>query len=236
MITTTIRETGLSNAEFLERYSKAGRIGLAGGWTLIDKLICRAERHVDQNKEWSKWSHAFLFQGIRVDGCHWVLESDLQLKRKHILLGVQENRVSKYHDEVVYPCLAVVDFDLPSPTTQTILTEALELVANKTRYSLRELVGALISLKKQDLRQEENLLSRDKSFFCSAFVHHVFRKAGMDLAPGLSVKNTTPADLSRSPIPHTLYLLERDRPQSIRRRFKARVRGRIKALSGEELT
>ncbi len=37
--------------------------------------------------------HAFLFQGARHDGHHWVIESDLQINRKHIKLGVQ-SRIS----------------------------------------------------------------------------------------------------------------------------------------------
>src|SRR5256884_5864372 len=91
--------TGLSNREFLEAYAQAGRVGLSGGITLIDKAITRAERHIDDEGRWSLWSHSFLFQGRRPDGHQWVIESDLQVNRKHIRLGVQENRVSKYFDE-----------------------------------------------------------------------------------------------------------------------------------------
>jgi len=40
-----------------------------------------------------------------------VIESDLQIHRKHIQLGVQENRVAKYCDEKLYTSLAVLDFD-----------------------------------------------------------------------------------------------------------------------------
>src|SRR3981081_3950695 len=89
----------LSNEEFLERYAHPGRIGLSGGITLIDKAIARAERHLDEGGAWGSWSHAFLFQGRRHDGHHWVIESDLQIHRKHIQLGVQENRIVKLHDD-----------------------------------------------------------------------------------------------------------------------------------------
>ena len=107
-----VRVTGLSNQEFLERYAQPGRVGLSGGITLIDKAICRAERHIDPDERWGAWSHAFLFEGVRADGHHWVIESDLQFHRKHIQLGVQENRVTKYHDEKFYTTLAVLDFGL----------------------------------------------------------------------------------------------------------------------------
>src|SRR5262252_1694443 len=100
--TRTVCVTGISNREFLGRYASAGRVGLSGGRTWIDKAICRAERHLNGQKEWGSWSHAFLFEGPRQDGQHWVIESDLQIHRKHIQLGVQENRVAKYFDETLY--------------------------------------------------------------------------------------------------------------------------------------
>ena len=71
-------------------------IAIAGGVTLVDKVICRAERHLDEQERWGAWSHALVFEGRRVDGHHWVIESDLQIHRKHIQLGVQENRIAKY--------------------------------------------------------------------------------------------------------------------------------------------
>ena len=89
-----VRVTGLSNREFLELHARPGRIGLSGGITLIDKVICRAQRHLDADERWGSWSHAFFFQGLRADGHHWVIESDLQFHRKHIHLGVQENRIA----------------------------------------------------------------------------------------------------------------------------------------------
>src|SRR5213594_1051013 len=135
--------TGLTNREFLERYARAGCIGLSGGVTLIDRAICRAERHLDAEEQWGAWSHAFLFQGRRADGHHWVIESDLQVHRKHIQLGVQENRISKYFDEKLYTVLAVLDFGLTKAQVALLVCEGLELVANRARYSLRELLGTL---------------------------------------------------------------------------------------------
>ena len=142
----TIIVTGISNREFLELYAHPGRIGLSGGITLIDKAIARAERHLDESGQWGSWSHSFLFQGKRHDGHHWVIESDLQVNRKHIRLGVQENRISKFYDEKLYSTLAVLDFGLAEETVTTLLREGLELVAGRARYSLRELVGTYIAL------------------------------------------------------------------------------------------
>src|SRR5438874_10986914 len=124
-----VRLNGLSNREFLERYAQPGCIGLSGGVSLIDRAICRAERHLDAEENWGAWSHAFLFQGRRADGQHWVIESDLQVHRKHIQLGVQENRISKYFDEELYTTLAVLDFGLKEAQVDLLVREGLELVA-----------------------------------------------------------------------------------------------------------
>ncbi|HEY6168585.1 MAG TPA: hypothetical protein VI454_11135 [Verrucomicrobiae bacterium] len=205
----TIRVTGITNREFLDRFAREGRVGLSGGRMLIDRAIYRAQRHVDEAHQWSRWSHAFLFQGRRTDGHHWVIESDLQFHRRHIQLGAQENRLTKYHDEELYTTLAVLDLGLTPQQELALVREGLELVADRTRYSIRELFGTLIAMRHPKLRGKDNMLARDRALFCSALVQHVFRKAGLDLVPSLDVKNTTPEDLARSPRVRTMYLLER---------------------------
>ncbi len=207
---TIILVPNLSNREFLDRYARPGCVGLSGGVTLVDRAICRAERHLDEQGRWSEWSHAFVFQGRRADGHHWVIESDLQIQRKHIQLGVQENRVTKYHDEKLYTTLAVLDFGLTEAQAGIVLRAGLDLVANRTRYSLRELLGTLLALRRPVLRGEENLLARESSVFCSALVQYLFRKTGLDLTPGVTDKHTTPEDLARTPVPHLTYQLQRE--------------------------
>ncbi len=219
----------MSNQEFLERYAHPGRIGLSGGVTLIDKAIAHAERHLDERGAWGSWSHAFVFQGRRHDGHHWVMESDLQVHRKHIQLGTQENRISKYFDEDFYTTLAVLDFGLSDEQVTALLREALELVANRARYSMRELVGTLIALHDPKLRERDNLLGREKSMYCSTFVQHVFQKIGLDLAPGVHGKNTTPEDIARTSVPHTTYLLKRELAPGKLARLKTRLRQRVRA-------
>lgn len=224
----TVRLTKISNEEFLKLHARPGRIGLSGGLTLIDRAICRAERYLDEQERWSLWSHAFVFQGVRADGHHWILESDLQVHHKNIQLGAQENRLSKYYDEKLYTNLAVIDFGLGEEHVAVLLREGLELVATRAKYSVRELVGTLIALRRPELRAQNNVLARECSMYCSAFVQHLFRKMGLELAPGVDGKNTTPEDISRSPVPHVTYLLERQAPRSridaLRRRARARVR------------
>jgi hypothetical protein len=225
----TVLITGVSNREFLEQYARPGRVGLCGGVTLVDKAILRAQRHLDEEGHWGSWSHAFLFQGPRHDGHHWVIESDLQINRKHIRLGVQENRIAKYFDEKFYTTLAVLDFDLPEPSVAKLLHEGLELVAARARYSLRELVGTLIALHDPKLRSQPNVLARESSMYCSAFVQHLFAKAGLDLAPGIAGKNTTPEDISRTQLPHVTYLLRREAPPNKLSQLRGKLRGRVRA-------
>jgi hypothetical protein len=208
MQTQTIVVTGISNREFLERYAQPGRIGLCGGTTKVDIAIRRAQRHLHETGRWSDWSHAFLFEGKRLDGQHWVLESDIQILKKNIQLGAQENRAAKYFDEKMFPALAVLDFGFSETRVATLLREGLELVANRERYSLRELVGTLIALKKPELRAQENLLARERSVYCSAFVQRLFLAVGIDLVPGVAGKNTTPEDIARTSVPHIAYVLQ----------------------------
>ncbi len=223
-----VRVNGMSNREFLERYARAGCIGLSGGVSLIDRAICRAERHLDDERKWGAWSHAFVFQGKRADGYHWVIESDLQVHSKHVQLGVQENRISKYFDEEMYTMLAVLDFDLKESEVTVLLSEGLDLVANRARYSLRELLGTLIALRRKEMRGRNNVLARERSLYCSALVRHLFSKNGLNLAPGVDLKNTTPEDLARTAVPHITYWLERQRAKSKVRELRARLRKKLR--------
>jgi len=230
-----IKVSGMSNREFLESHAQPGRIGLSGGTTLIDRAISRAENRIDRRTRRSLWTHAFVFEGMRADGHHWVIESDLQVHRKHIRLGVQENRVTNYFDEQLYTCLAILDFGLSSDQVSTLLREGLELVARRTRYSLRELAGAWLALRHSGLRPKENLLAREKSLFCSAFVVHLFRKFELDLAPGLNEKHATPEDISLTAVPHQTYVLERKSNGTKLRRLRSRLQTRFRRKGGHPL-
>jgi len=201
--------TDLSNQEFLNRYAAPGRVGLAGGNTLIERTIRRMQRNLSEAREKSLWSHAFLCSGPRIDGHQWVLESDLEVHRKQIRLGVQENRTSKYSDEAVFQNLAILDFGLSDEQVRQVMTEGLELLSGLARYSLRELVGTLFALQRPTLRGRENLLAREGALYCSAMVQHCYVKAGIEFVPGVMIKNTTPEDLARTPVPHTAYVLRR---------------------------
>lgn len=225
----TIIVEGLTNQEFFERHAAPGRIGLIGGPELINRLISRAQRHLNEAHAWSRWSHAFLFQGRRHDGHHWVVESDLDIKRKHIRLGVQENRAAKYFDDRTNTSVAILDFGLTPEQEQRVLAGALELVSEGTRYSLREIAGTAWAMRHPGWCPRENLLAREKAFYCSAFVRHVFGRAGIDLAGGIAEKNTAPEHIASTPLSHTRWIMTRgEAPSSGVRRIVKRVRAKLK--------
>lgn len=212
----TINVEGLSNREFLEKYAAPGRVGLVGGPELINRLIMRAQRHLDEQREWSRWSHAFLFQGRRRDGHHWVVESDLDIKHKHIRLGVQENRIAKYFDDTRCTAIAILDFGLTPAQEEAVVAGALELVAGGIRYSLREIAGTIWAMRHPRWVPRENLLIQERAFYCSSFVRHVFGQAGVNLIEGVAEKNTAPEHLIRTAVPHTKWILTRGEPPASR--------------------
>jgi hypothetical protein len=204
-----IEVTGLSNEKFLERYAAPARVGLAGGSALIDRAIRKMQRRITEERERSLWSHAFLCSGRRIDEQQWVLESDLEIHRKQIRLGVQENRAAKYVDEDAFPNLAILDFGLTDEQVRQVMTEGLNLLSGLARYSLRELMGTLLALHRPTLRGKENFLAREGALYCSAMVQHCYSKIGIEFVPGVMTKNTTPQDIAATPVPHTAYVLRR---------------------------
>jgi len=204
---TKIRRVGgLSNLEFLNKYARAGCIGLFGGSSAIDRAIRRGQRELDDLARESLWSHAVLFQGERIDGQQWLLESDFEVGKGQVRNGVQENRVQKYASEKDWPNLAVLDFGLKEKEAQKVVVAGLDLVALRTNYDLKGIVETYWAMMRKTMSK-----GRDKdSTFCSAFVRTVFKHAGFDLTPGVAVQHTLPEQVSRTPVPHTRYLLVRD--------------------------
>ena len=131
------------------------------------------------------------------------------MRHKQVRLGAQENRLAKYFDADAWPNLAVLDFGLDATQSACVLATALDLLANATRYSLRELVGTLFALARPGLRMRENLLAREGSLYCSAFVQHCYASVGIEFVPGLSAKNTTPHDIASTAVPHRVERLLR---------------------------
>ena len=208
--TKIVAVEGISNAEFLERHAGAGRVGLCGGNDTINGAIRKLQYHLTADGHRSPWSHAFLCSGQRVDRRHWVLESDLDMRHKQIRLGVQENRIDRYHDEAAFPNLAIMDFGLDEAQTQAVMASGLDLLAGLSQYSIRELVGTLLAMQMQGLRKRRNLFEVEGALYCSAMVQHCFHAAGVEFVPGVDRKNVTPHDISTCPRARTIHLLVRE--------------------------
>ena len=194
-----------TNLEFLSRHAGPGRIALLGGSSAIDRAIRKGQRGINQGKP-SLWSHAALLQGERVDGHQWLIESDFDVGKGSVRSGVQENRIDKYASEKEWPNLAVLDFGLKEKDVQKIVVAGLDLVARRTSYDLGGIVQTYVAMWRKTMSR-----GREKeSTFCSAFVRVVFKHAGLDLAPDVAVQHTLPEQVSRTPLPHTRYLLVRD--------------------------
>lgn len=200
------RVSGMSNLEFLKKYAKAGCVGLFGGSSGVDKAIRTGQREMDDEAKPSLWSHAAVFEGERIDGALWLLESDFEMGKGQLRNGVQENRIDKYADEKEWPNLGVLDLDLKDREVQRIVVAGLDLVAKRTKYDLQGILQTYWAMMRKTMDK-----GRDKdAAFCSAFVRAVYKHAGIDLVPGVAVQHTLPEHVSRTPVPHTRYLLVRD--------------------------
>lgn len=204
-----INTKGLSNKAFVEKYAKPGCIGLVGADNPIDNSIKKAQKLITADGKNSLWSHAFIFSGIREDGHWWIIESDLEFHLKQTRLGVQENRAEKYFDNKAVPNFAILDFNLDEKSQNKIIAEGLNLVVAKTKYSIREVFGALFNFKAKDGRAIENKLAQENSFFCSAMVQYCYHKVKIELADKVSLKNLAPEDIASTKKSHTQYRIVR---------------------------
>ena len=222
---------GVSNADFLEQHALPGRVGLCGGVDLINKAIRKLQYHVTADGHRSPWSHAFLCGGRRIDNKHWVLESDLDLRHKQIRLGVQENRIDRYHDEEAFPNLAIVDFELDDAQQRKVLTAGLDLLAGLSTYSVSELIGTLLAMQHTSLRRRRNVLEREGALYCSAMVQHCYHAVGIEFVPGVDRKNVTPHDIATCAGARTAYLLVREPGRSSLRELRESISGLVEGMS-----
>lgn len=199
----------ISNADLINTHARPACVGLVGGADWLNRAIRRMQQGGVNPDRHSDWSHAFIVSGRRADGQIWLLESDLEMHRKQIRLGVQENRASKYFDDAAFPNLAILDFGLSEAQTAQVLTAALDLLAGLARYSLREIVGTLLAVQSRRLRRRENILAQEGSVYCSAMVQHCYAQIGVQFSDGLAVKNTMPEDIATTKVPHQRHAVIR---------------------------
>jgi hypothetical protein len=196
------------NLDFFRRHGAPGRIGLVGGTSAIDRGIRLAQRRLVPGRAPSLWSHVFVFQGERVDGAGWLIESDFDVTKGRLRSGVQENRVDKYADPKAYPNVAVLDLGLKPEEVRRLLSAALDLVVRRTPYALAGTLKTYWALLGKSLDRDKE---RDE-VFCSAFVRAIYRHVGVDLAPGVAVRHTTPEHVARAEAPGGRHVRVLDGP------------------------
>jgi len=196
-----------SNEAFFRQHATIGRVGLVGGTSGIDKGIRFAQRHLLPGRRHSSWSHVFVFEGERVDGRSWILESDIDIRfGRQLRVGVQENRIEKYGDEKAFPNVAVLDFGLGEEEARRLVGAGLEFISRGTRYSVGGVFKTYWAILSRQLHKEQE----KDSTFCSSFVRTLFRVVGIDLAPGIAVRHTAPEHVAQSKVPHERHELIRD--------------------------
>ncbi|HZE96957.1 MAG TPA: hypothetical protein VE981_08015 [Planctomycetota bacterium] len=200
------RITALGNVEFMKKYAKPGCVGLFGGSSGIDRAIRVGQKDMNDEARPSLWSHVAVFEGERVDGEHWLLESDFDMGKGQLRNGVQENRIDKYGSEKEWPNVAVLDLGLKDKDVRRVVVAGLDLVAKRTKYDLPGILQTYWAMMRKTMDKGAD---RD-SAFCSAFVRAVFKVAEIDLVPGVAIQHTLPEHVSRTALPHTRYLLVRD--------------------------
>jgi hypothetical protein len=201
----------MPNREFLEMFARPGRVGLACQASIPVASPRRATPTSGAERA-NVWTHAFIFEGRRLDGQHWVIACEFQGDGHGVSAGLQESRMSKYFDEGVYSALAVLDFKFSDDQMTLLLREGLELVACRARCSLRELLGHAALPQRPRSRDRSRTSGRERSMFCSAFFQCLFAKAGLDLAPALHANPDVLGDITRIALPHMTYLLKRAAP------------------------
>jgi hypothetical protein len=194
------------NVEFLSTWGRPGAIGLIGGGLPIDRAIRYVQKGLTGTGQPSLWSHALIFEGKRVDGQVWVIESDMDMRKGFARFGVQENRVDKYESAKHYPNVAVLDFGLSTKEAQTVLTLALDFVSQGTPYAVGGIFKTYAAiLRKQFWKQKEK-----DSTFCSSFVRTLYHAVQRDLSPGIAIRHTTIEHLAQTELPHRRKELVRE--------------------------
>jgi hypothetical protein len=200
---------GISREEFWKRYGRKGVVGLVGGTLWIHRAICDAQALVTPDKKPSLWAHAFIFTDKRLDDYDWIAESDItvQLLRRQIVNGAQENRIDKYYGTEKALNCAVLDFGLSDQDADKVVQKALEMVKQKIMYPISGLFGTFFAYL-FGTEKWRNLWNTKHALYCSAFVQKAYLAAGIDLAQDVATTNTSPEHLWLTKIPHQSYLLK----------------------------
>ena len=131
----------------------------------------------------------------------YLFESDLKasLFEPQLRNGAQENWIGKWCNKNVENA-ALIDLGLSEEEKDNVLATALQLVDEQVLYPIQELLGTWLAIIVRK-RWMPNPLDDPHAMYCSAFVRHCYREAGIDFLDGrIDVSNTAPEDIAQAGI------------------------------------
>jgi hypothetical protein len=191
----------------------AACIGLIGQYGLAGSAIRHAQSIIRIDRSPSNWSHCFLFRGdltpdpvlLRGRRSPWLWEStfDPVSPFNHFIerVGVGARRVADYayarfqlFQPQCVPNFAVIAIGLTPDERRAVLKRASDPNVDQLTYDLGGLLGTWYSYV-TDTATRPNPLASGHSLYCSAYVQLAYDAAGIDLAPGAQLRNTSPEHL-----------------------------------------
>src|SRR5262245_4485953 len=189
----------------------AACIGLMGEYGLIGYAIRRGQEILRVDHTPSHWSHVFLFPGplstdpaaIRDESrSPWIWESTLEpasLSNSFVNRnGVGPRRFAAYAraDYALFaphcvPNIAVIAIALTENERNAILDRADDPDVDMLHYDLSGLLGTWYAYITNTAHQP-NPIGAGNGVYCSAYVQLAYDAAGIDLAPGAHLRNTSP--------------------------------------------
>jgi len=191
--------------EFFTSNFKPGAIGLVGTTDLMGRAIREAQKSFTLDGLPSRWCHALIFGGLRLDrhnpdsndfsmvpSLH-IFESsfDIYPSTAQIRNGVQENWIGNWCDNQTDQA-CVVDFNLSEAERDNVLATALQLVDEQVSFPILGLAEVWLKIAVNRLWEPNPFIGRN-SMFCSQFARYCYRTANRDfLGSEVDISNTAP--------------------------------------------
>ncbi len=189
-------------------------IGLMGEYGLIGYAIRRGQEILRVDHTPSYWSHAFLLSSPLSEDAAvnrdekrspWIWESTLEPASLASSFanrnGVGPRRLADYarHDYHLFsphcvPNIGVIAIGLTEEERKSILDRADDPDVDQLHYDLSGLLGTWYAYITNTAHQP-NPIGAGNGVYCSAYVQLAYDAAGIDLAPGAHLRNTSPEHL-----------------------------------------
>jgi hypothetical protein len=192
--------------EFFTANFKPGAIGLVGTTDLMGRAIREAQKSFTLDGLPSRWCHALIFGGLRLDrhsvdsptSLH-IFESsfDIYLLKAQMRNGAQENWIGNWCDNQTDQA-CIIDFGLSEVEVNNVLATALQLVDEQVNFPIVGLAAVWLDIILKRVWQRNPFISKN-SMFCSQLVRHCYQIAKRDfLGPEIDISNTAPEHIHQA--------------------------------------